>query len=337
MALTKEEEAKELAGYQKRYEEGYKTPSNDVVGDEIYGRSMKEKGRPPTYKEMEDARAGYNATQALKYIFTGPIGLGMDLLGLNKGAGGQNRELVSIGKGGGRDWGNAMQEVDRVAGPALSPNSATIQLMEKSKPAFTSRLDPRFADLQFLAAEQARGRAAPTMNQAPQLQQRENQIQLLRQLEQSRGQDTIAKLQGQKALGESAYRGAQQQAMGGGLAEATEATRQSQNVVSQVGEGAVAQDYATRNMQNLLSTQGRGQDFQVTKAQNGLQIAQQESNNAMIKFYQTLGDDFETAQRRAATEQEKLRNAAQARFQGMQDKTVNDILGVVGTMFGMKG
>lgn len=186
----------------------------------------------------------------------------------------------------------------------------------------------------FEAPGKARGKKSMALDLASNEGARKQQMALLQQLEASRGQDTAAKLQGQKALGESAYRTAQHQGMGGGLASATEGTRQSQGVVSQVGEGALQQDMATRNMQNLLSTQGRGQDFQVTKAQNNLQISQQEASDALVKFYLTLGDDMAMAQKRAAVEREKFKQAEIAHSQAKQKQTTDDIIRVISTMFG---
>lgn len=186
----------------------------------------------------------------------------------------------------------------------------------------------------FEAPGKAQGKKPTSMDLAASENARQQQLNLLKQLETSRGQDTVAKLQGQKALGDAAYRAAQQQAQGGKLASAVENTRQQQGAVTQVGEGALSQDMATRNMQNLLSTQGRGQDFQVTKAQNNLQIAQNEANDALVKFYLTLGDDMAMAQKRAAVEREKFKQAEIAHSQAKQKQTTDDIIRVISTMFG---
>lgn len=311
-------------------EEKRKAGNRTGIAQQTYNAFMQDHGRPPTKKEMEDAMAAYNTAQTLKYVATGGLGFLFDAA-----TGNENREAFAMMPETERDFYNTVNAAGEAIGPLIAPEAYARDYAARAKPAFASKLDPRFADLQFLAAERARQRQAPTMNQAPQLQQRANQIQLLQQLEGSRGQDTVAKLQGQKALGEAAYRGAQRQATGGGLAEATEATRQSQGIVAQVGEGAVSQDYATRNMQNLLSTQGRGQDFQATQAQNRLGLAQQESNNAMVKFYQTLGDDFETAQRRANTEFIKLERGVTNRFKQASQEFRDSAIGAVGTLVAM--
>jgi len=284
-------------------------------------------GRKPSESEMQDWRDLTNAGQIAKGILTGGIGLipsllsGQPLLQFNA------KDQAALDKG--------VRDANAAAEPIIDPAGAARKVRDLAAPQFKSKLDPRFADLQYLAAEQARNRAAPTMQQGPQLEQRNNQIELLKQLEAGRGQDTAAKFQGQKALGEAAYRTAQQQGMGGGLAAAAEGTRQSQGVVSQVGEGALQQDMATRNMQNLLSTQGRGQDFQVTQAQNRVSIAQQESNNAMVKFYLTLGDDFATAQRRAQTSLDKLYHGALDKFQNQQQGVIDGAVQAVGTLFAL--
>lgn len=286
-----------------------------------------EKGREPTADEVEKARAGYNVGQGLQYAALGPFGFLADLV--------LGKQPFSMSSKDELALADAAKGAGEAVTPLISPEAGAAAVAGRAKEAFKSKLDPRFADLQYLAAEQARNRAAPTMQQGPQLEQRNNQIELLKQLEAGRGQDTAAKFQGQKALGEAAYRTAQQQGMGGGLAAATEGTRQSQGVVSQVGEGALQQDMATRNMQNLLSTQGRGQDFQVTQAQNRVTIAQQESNNAMVKFYLTLGDDFATAQRRAQASLDKLYHGALNRFQNQQQGVIDSAVQAVGTLFAL--
>jgi len=200
--------------------------------------------------------------------------------------------------------------------------------------AFRINLPTDYDKQKYALAELARDRPLESWkygNQEPLKGQRD----LLGLLEMSRGKDTVAKLQGQKALGESAYRGAQQQALGGGLAAATEATRQSQGAVSQVGEGAVSQDYSTRNMQNLLSTQGRAQDLAVTTAQHKLKLAGQQTNNAMVQFYLSLGDDFATAQKRAEIEFNKLVTAKYLSNIGARDATAGAAAGAAATVLGL--
>lgn len=197
--------------------------------------------------------------------------------------------------------------------------------------AFRSRLPTDFQAQQNALAELAKARPQADWNYQER-DARAKQLELLRTLETSRTGDTAAKLQGQKALGDAAYRAAQQQAGGGGLAHATEATRQQQEVVSKVGEDAVSQDYTTRNMQNLLSTQGRAQDLAVTQAQFKAKLAHEEQKNAMVQFYLTLGEDAATAQRRAEIEFQKLVTAKYLSNIGAREATIGAGIGAAGTI-----
>jgi hypothetical protein len=183
----------------------------------------------------------------------------------------------------------------------------------------------------------AEGRQGPQLNLDPQAQGRKQQLALLRLLEASGEQPTAAVAAGQKTLGQSAYQAAQGSAMGGGVTRAAEASRQAQDVVGQVGEQAKSQDMARRNMQVIAGTQARGQDQQVTRAQQNADLAQKQTNQAMVQYYMTLGDDYQTAERRAIVEAQKLYHARVKANRQLQDDFVKKALEYVGTIAKMMG
>jgi hypothetical protein len=273
-------------------------------------------GKAPRTKAERDTEAGLLGL--LQYGLMGPLGALLDI---------RNENDLIEAKAAPPTAGDP--NTYSASGGSTVEDRA-MNLTERYKPVFRGGLTQDYVNQQIANAEAARGRSGPEFSVQPQAQARRQQMELLQLLEQSRGQDTIAKLQGQKALGESSYRAAQQQAMGGGLAQAVESTRQSQDIVRQVGEGAVSQDYTTRNMQNLLSAQGRGQDLQVTKAQNLAKIANAESKQAMANFYLALGDDAESALRRADVEWQKLYARAVSRGQEDTLKLLNAGAGIAG-------
>lgn len=249
-------------------------------------------GKAPRTKAERDTQAGL--LTALQYGLLGPFGALLDIRSEN--------DLIEA-QAGAPVPGDPSTHA---ASAGITVEDRARNLTERYKPVFRGGLSEDYARQQFANAETARGRTGPEFNVQSQSGARQQQVDLLKLLEQTRGKDTVAKLQGQKALGESAYRGAQQQGMGGGLAQAVEQTRQAQGVVSQVGAGALSQDMVTRNMQNLLSTQGRAQDLQVTRAQNMARIAGEEAKQSMVNFYLALGDDAESALRQADIQWQKL-------------------------------
>jgi hypothetical protein len=157
-------------------------------------------------------------------------------------------------------------------------------------------------------------------------------MKLLAQIQEGKGKNTAAEAMGQKALNQSAHQAAKVRARGGGLSAMGDANDQAQGIVGQVGQGVAQEMSADTNRQVLLGTQGRAQDYQVRQAEMVSQMAQEESNNAMVRFYLAMGDDFQTAERKASLEKTRLYNDRYVQNMGKQKDTITGVAQLIGTV-----
>ncbi len=162
-------------------------------------------------------------------------------------------------------------------------------------------------------------RQAFQINQGPQDQFRQGQMQLMQQLmQQANGQGpSLAQMQLQRA-GDQNMQQAMSMAASQRGQNAGGAMRQLSNQRAQIGSQQAAdsgmlrlqEQMAAQNMLGQVSGQARGQDIGLATNQAQIENQQRAMNDQAVQFYLRSGMDLSRAQQQAAADMEKLRIAS---------------------------